>query len=98
MKSTDNLAVSQWMKDRWKEDKGIQDGVTVTTALVSGYGHARKAADNTDAILARLDAQAATIDKLVDALAKGVDVDLSALKAEIRTMIESVTVRLTTEG
>jgi hypothetical protein len=39
-------------------------------------------------------AQAATIDKLADALASGAGADLDALKAEIRAAIESVTVRL----
>lgn len=44
-----------------------------------------------------LDAQAATIDKLVDAVAAGPGVDLEALKAEIRRAIESVSVRLDVE-
>jgi len=92
----DNLAVSQWMKDRWKEDKGLQDGITVATALSSGYGQARRAADNTDLILAKLTAQQATIDKLVDAVAAGTSADLSALKAEIRAAIESISVRMVT--
>lgn len=42
---------------------------------------------------AGLTAQAATIDKLVDAIAAGPGADLDALKAEIRSAIESVTVR-----
>jgi uncharacterized coiled-coil protein SlyX len=41
-------------------------------------------------------AQAATIDKLVDAVAAGPGADLDALKAEIRAAIESVTIRIDT--
>lgn len=45
-----------------------------------------------------LKAQAATIDKLVDAISAGTGTDVEALKAEIREAIESVTVRLEVEG
>lgn len=45
-------------------------------------------------ILAKLSAQQATIDKLVDAVAAGPGVDVEALKQEIREAIESVSVRL----
>lgn len=50
------------------------------------------------ALTAKVDAQAATIDKLVDAVTAGPEVDLKALKDEIRQAIESVTVRLDVEG
>lgn len=50
-----------------------------------------------DANAARLEAQSATIDKLVDAVAAGPGVDVEALKAEIREAIESVSVRLDVE-
>ncbi|MGW0737807.1 hypothetical protein [Streptomyces sp. NPDC002851] len=43
---------------------------------------------------AKLSAQAATIDKLVDAVGTGPGADLEVLKAEIRAAFESVSVRL----
>jgi uncharacterized coiled-coil protein SlyX len=46
---------------------------------------------------AQLGAQAVTIDKLVDVVAAGPVADLDALKQEIRSAIESVTVRLAVE-
>ena len=47
-------------------------------------------------VLAKLDAQAVTIDKLADALGSAGNFDPEALKREIRDAIESVTVRLDT--
>lgn len=39
---------------RWSADDGLQDGISVATALGSGYAHSRKASENTDEILAVL--------------------------------------------
>jgi hypothetical protein len=86
------------VKERWPDDQGLADGkIAVNTALGSGYAHARTAAtlarvaaNNSEKILAQLAAQAATIDKLVDAVAAGPGADLDALKAEIRSSIEGI--------
>ncbi|MFI8853694.1 glycoside hydrolase family 25 protein [Streptomyces sp. NPDC053499] len=67
----DKLKVD-WLKDRFPDVEGLQDGeIYVKTALGSGYGWSRIAADNSTRILAQLGAQQATIDKLVDAIAEG---------------------------
>lgn len=50
------------------------------------------------AILAKLEAQQATIDKLVDAVAAGPGVDVQALKDEIKAAIESVVIHLDVPG
>lgn len=64
-------------------------------------GHLEKAQDETHALLkqalGKLDAQATTIDKLVDALGAAQGVDLEALKTEIRQAIEGISVRLDVE-
>lgn len=97
MQISDHLKIGQWVKDRWPSDKGIQDGISVQTALSSGYAHARVAHQNTQQILAQLAAQEATIDKLADALSAS-PADLDGLKAEIHqavsAAVESVEARL----
>ncbi|MBQ1122655.1 glycoside hydrolase family 25 protein [Streptomyces sp. B15] len=65
----DRLAIGDWLKNRFPDEEGLQDGeIYVKTALASGYGWSRIAADNSAQVLAQLGAQQATIDKLVDAL------------------------------
>ena len=79
---TDKVAVGDWVKDAWPTDKGLADGsILVQTALGSGYAHSRRAAENTTVILAQLGAQAATIDKLVDALGSGGGLTAAEIKA-----------------
>jgi hypothetical protein len=98
MQLNDQVILGPWVKERWPDDKGLADGkIAVNTALGSGYAHARTAAtlarvaaSNSEKILAQLAAQAATIDKLVDAVAAGPGADLDALKAEIRSSIEGI--------
>jgi GH25 family lysozyme M1 (1,4-beta-N-acetylmuramidase) len=86
MHLSDKMVIGEWMKAAWPKDAGLQDGsITVQTALASGYGHSRRAAENTVAILAQLGAQQATIGKLVDAL--GTAGGLTA--AEIQTAAEA---------
>jgi hypothetical protein len=107
MQLTDKVELKQWIKDRFPDDSGIQDGsIYVSTALASGYAHARTAstlarvaASNSEEILVQLKAQQATIDKLIDAVAAGPGVDLDAVKTEIRDAIEGIkaTVRLDVE-
>lgn len=82
-----NLSVNQWIKDRWADDKALQNGIWVQTALSSGYGHARRAGDASEAALAELKAMRATIDKLVDAVGAAGNFDPADLKAEIRKAV-----------
>lgn len=96
MDLNDKVKLNAWIPKRWPNDKGLQDGsITVETALGSGYADARKAAENTAAILAQQKAQAAVIDKLVDAV-KAAQPDLDALKADIRQAIDSISVDIVT--
>ncbi|MFI5685916.1 glycoside hydrolase family 25 protein [Streptomyces sp. NPDC051636] len=82
MQPTDQITVPDWAKTTWPKDKGLADGkMQVQTALASGYAHARKAAEQTTAILAQLGAQAATIDKLVTALGAGSGLTAAEIQA-----------------
>lgn len=68
----DKVLLGDWIPAAWPKDTGLADKqITVNTAIGSGYAHARRAADNTTAILAQLGAQQATIAKLVDAIGSG---------------------------
>ncbi|MEU5834453.1 glycoside hydrolase family 25 protein [Streptomyces diacarni] len=79
---SDKVTVRQWVTDAFPGQKGLQDGeISVETALGSGYGYAHIAADNSTRILAQLGAQAATIDKLVDALGTGGGMTAAEIKA-----------------
>lgn len=94
---SDKLAIGQWLQNRFPDEAGLQDGeISVKTALASGYGWSRIAADNSLRIMAKLDAQAVTIDKLVDAVGSAGSFDPEELKQEIREAIESVRVQLVT--
>lgn len=65
----DKILLGDWIPAAWPKDEGLADKqITVNTAIGSGYAHARRAADNTTAILAQLGAQQATIATLVDAI------------------------------
>ncbi|MFJ4013918.1 N-acetylmuramoyl-L-alanine amidase [Streptomyces sp. NPDC090026] len=47
----DLVTIGAWMRERWHDDRGLADGsITVRTALASGYGHARVAAEETRAL------------------------------------------------
>jgi len=53
----DPVPLPDWVPATWPDDKGLADKeIALSTALGSGYGHARKARENTDEILRRLDA------------------------------------------
>ena len=94
MQLSDKVTVKDWLKKRWPKDTGLADGaISVNTALVSGYGYARIAAESAARIERQLDAQAAVIDRLVDQLGAAAP-DLEALKASIREAIEGIEVRL----
>ncbi|MGI5350201.1 glycoside hydrolase family 25 protein [Streptomyces sp. CA-250714] len=85
MKLDDAVELNEWVPKAFPEQVGLQDGeISVRTALGSGYAYAHIAADNSTAILAQLGAQAATIEKLADALGGG---GLTA--AEIRAAAEA---------
>jgi N-acetylmuramoyl-L-alanine amidase len=60
--------------------------------LVNTGARARNIEAKIDALTAKIEAQALTIDKLVDAVAAGSGVDAVELKAEIRAAIESIQV------
>lgn len=99
MDLSDQITLGAWVKEQWPDDDGLTDGkIAVNTALGSGYAHARRASDNTTAILAQLGAQKATIDELVKAvatLAAGVgDLDPAAIVTELKQAIESIDIRL----
>lgn len=82
MQLGDKVKLNSWVAKHWPNDGGLDDGaVSVQTALGSGYAFARRASDNTTAILAQLGAQAATIDKLVDALGSGGGLTAADIKA-----------------
>ena len=69
MALTGEVAIPTWIGDRWP-DKGFNDGkISMQTALGSGYGHSRRAAEASEAALAELGAMRATVDKLADAVA-----------------------------
>ncbi|MFI8850743.1 N-acetylmuramoyl-L-alanine amidase [Streptomyces sp. NPDC053499] len=85
MQLDDAVKLGAWVQKTFPKQKGLQDGeISVRTALGSGYAYAHIAADNSTAILAQLGAQAATIEKLADALGGG---GLTA--AEIRAAAEA---------
>lgn len=85
MQLDDAVKLGAWVPKTFPKQAGLQDGeISVRTALGSGYAYAHIAADNSTAILAQLGAQAATIDKLADALGGG---GLTA--AEIRSAAEA---------
>ncbi|WP_083733195.1 CHAP domain-containing protein [Actinomadura sp. CNU-125] len=80
-------------KEVWDEPIDTGDGKKRWKARTV-LGHLEKSQDR---IEAKLDAQQATIDKLVDALGAAQGVDLEALKTEIRQAIEGISVRLDVE-
>jgi hypothetical protein len=78
MQLSDKVAIGDWLKEAWPADKGLQDGsISVETALGSGYGHARRAAENTTALVAQLAALTAVVGKLTE----GGGLDAAAVQA-----------------
>lgn len=69
MQLTDNIKLGEWVSARWPKDAGLKDGkVEVNTAIGSGYAHARKAAENSDAILGELKGLSTAVAALTAAL------------------------------
>jgi hypothetical protein len=94
MQPSDQLKIGDWMVKHWSKDKTITDGkVAVNTAIGSGYGHARAAHENTDAILTQLAAQAKVIETLAEAV-KASAPDVEALKQTIKDELSKVDIRL----
>lgn len=82
MQASDKLKIGDWLAKRFPNEAALQDGsILVETALASGYGWARIAADNSAQVLAQLGAQQATIDKLVDALGSSGGITAEQVKA-----------------
>lgn len=72
MKLSDEVKLGSWIPQAWPKDEGLADGqIRVQTALGSTYGHARKARENTDQLLAAIEKQTAAIERLTEALQKG---------------------------
>ncbi|MEV1049674.1 GH25 family lysozyme [Streptomyces sp. NPDC049887] len=107
---SDTVPITQWAKDRWKEDKGLQDGsIAVATALGSGYVYARAAAERAGAVeaeirhvRAQVEAQAAALaaavrrlDALTDTLAQ---LDVSGALGALQDAINATTVTLRAGG
>jgi hypothetical protein len=84
---TDNVLSSP---DGDKDPKGNKFW-TAETYLRYGYLQDRTTQALVKQLAAKVDAQQATIDKLVDAIAAGPGADLDALKAEIRDAIAGIT-------
>jgi hypothetical protein len=71
MKLSDQVSIADWVKKTWPKDEGLQDGkIAVNTALGSGYAHARRSAENSDKILAALEALRAEVAALRSAMGK----------------------------
>lgn len=72
MQLGDTVKISEWAKEEWPNDKGLQDGaIGVGSALAGAYSHGRAAHDGTDAILGALE---------------GIKKDLAALRAQLATV------------
>jgi hypothetical protein len=78
-----DVPVGRWLRDRWPD---LEDGqIELQTALGSGYGHARRAGDASEAALAQLGAMRATIEKLVDAIGTGGGITAEQVQAAAET-------------
>ncbi|MFF9175991.1 hypothetical protein [Streptomyces sp. NPDC014793] len=72
MKLSDQVTLGDWVKQQWPDDKGLADKkISVNTAVGSGYAHARRSAENTDAILKQLEALRTEVAQLRATLTKG---------------------------
>jgi hypothetical protein len=93
MKLSDQVPVGDWVKKQWPHDAGLQDGtISVTTALGSGYAHARRAADNTTQLIAQVAALTAAVGKL----AEGAGLDAAQIQAAAEAGARAALDRLAT--
>lgn len=74
----DTVLLGEWVPKAWPADKGVADRkITVNTAIGSGYAHARRAAENTTALVAQVAALTAAVGKL----AEGAGLDAAQIQA-----------------
>jgi hypothetical protein len=72
MQLSDQVTLGDWVAKQWPDDKGLADRkIAVNTAIGSGYAHARRGAENTDAILQQLEALRTEVAQLRAAVTKG---------------------------
>lgn len=57
MQMNDHVPLPDWVPATWPEDKGLADKkIAVSVALGSGYGHVRRARENTEELLRQVEA------------------------------------------
>ncbi|GGV86680.1 hypothetical protein GCM10010294_67580 [Streptomyces griseoloalbus] len=72
MKLTDQVPLPDWVPETWPEDKGLSDKkIAVSVALGSGYGHVRRARENTEELLRQMEALRTEVAQLRAAVTKG---------------------------
>jgi hypothetical protein len=105
MQLSDQINLGDWIPKQWPTDKGLADKkIPVDVALGSGYAHARKAAENSDklvALVAKLQtseaAQTAALTKLAELVGTGVDTAtvVDAVQKAIADAVVKVSVDVT---
>ncbi len=101
MQLTDAVTLPAQAKALWPTDKGVADGkVAVNTALGSGYVHARRARENTDVLLGRVDALTRTVAGQTAAIAAlaakvGSGEDTATIVAAVQKAIAAAVVHVT---
>jgi len=72
MQMNDQVPLPDWVPDAWPDDKGLKDKkIAVSTALGSGYGHVRRARENTEELLRQVEALRTEVAQLRAAVMKG---------------------------
>jgi len=72
MQMNDQITLPDWVPDTWPDDKGLADKkIAVSTALGSGYGHVRRARENTEELLRQVEALRTEVPQLRAAVTKG---------------------------
>lgn len=105
MQASDQLSTQPWFETLWPKDAGLADGkISVRTALVSGYGQARRARELLETVAPQVAtltktvaAQNATISALVAQLGKGADTKaiVTAVEKAIAAAVVHVSVDVT---
>ena len=72
MQMNDQITLPDWVPETWPDDKGLSDKkIAVSTALGSGYGHVRRARENTEELLRQVEALRTEVAQLRAAVTKG---------------------------
>lgn len=72
MQMNDQITLPDWVPEAWPDDKGLSDKkIAVSTALGSGYGHVRRARENTEELLRQVEALRTEVAQLRAAVTKG---------------------------